>query len=270
MSVAAQLGLDDPAGGLLARARTDWPAWCGRDPRLAVVDALLALPGWIRSADRDDVDDVLHRLARLGSPTGGDDIAAAGALAWLLLPGAIQVAHRLRDMTPRIDECVAAQLWIEVRTFAWERRRKVAANIVMNLRRGVLRELGAVEHVRAVDPTWAHAMPLAPEADLWRFIDARAAEPVGLEPEEELAELLSWATSQRVIDEHDRELLVGLAEAACQMEVTRSREGRGGLCSRSGSSVVAARHGVSEATVRRRARRSIRALADAYARQLSA
>ena len=75
MSVAAQLGLDDPAGGLLARARTDWPAWCGRDPRLAVVDALLALPGWIRSADRDDVDDVLHRLARLGSPTGGDDIA---------------------------------------------------------------------------------------------------------------------------------------------------------------------------------------------------
>ena len=270
MSVAAQLGLDDPAGGLLAQARKHWPVWRGPDPRLDVVDDLLDLPGWIRSADRDDVDEVLHELARLGSPTGGDEIAAAGALAWLLLPGAIQVAHRLRDMTPRIDECVAAQLWIEVRTFAWERRRKVAGNIVMNLRRGVLRELGAVEHLRAVDPTWARAMPLAPEADLWRVLDARAAEPPGADPAEELAELLSWATSQRVIDEHDRELLVGLAEAACQMEVTRSREGRGGLCSRSGSSVVAARHGVSEATVRRRARCSIRALADAYARQMSA
>jgi len=60
MSVAAQLGLDDPARGLLAQARTDWAVWCGRDPRLAVVDELLDLPGWIRSADRDDVDDVLH------------------------------------------------------------------------------------------------------------------------------------------------------------------------------------------------------------------
>lgn len=270
MSVAAQLGLDDPARGLLAQARTDWAVWCGRDPRLAVVDELLDLPGWIRSADRDDVDDVLHELARLGSPTGSDDMAAAGALAWVLLPGASLLAHRLRDMTPRIDECVAAQLWIEVRSFAWERRRKVAANIVMNLRRGVLRDLGAHEHVRAVDPTWARAMPLAPDADLWRVLDVRAAEPLAVEPEEELAELLAWATSHRVIDEDDRELLVGLAEAACQTGVTRSREGRGGLCSRSGSSVVAARHGISEATVRRRARRSMRALAEAYARQMSA
>ncbi len=206
MSVAAQLGLDDPAQGLLARACTDWAVWQRRDPRLAVVDDLLDLPRWIRSADREDVDDVLHELARLGSPTGGDDVAAAGALAWVLLPGARLVAHRLRDMTHRIDECVAAQLWIEVRSFAWERRRKVAGNIVMNLRRGVLRELGAGEHLRAVDPTWARAMPLAPEADLWRVLDARAAEPPGIEPEEELAELLSWATSRRVIDEHDREL----------------------------------------------------------------
>jgi hypothetical protein len=270
MSVAAQLGLDDPAGGLLAQARTEWPVWRGHDPRLAVVDDLLDLPGWIRSADRDHVDDVLHRLARLASPTGGDDAAAAGALAWLLLPGACLVARRLGDMTPRIDECVAAQLWIEVRTFVWERRRKVAANIVMNLRRGVLRDLGVGEHLRAVDPTWAHAMPLAPEADLWRVLDARAAEPDGVEPEEELAELLAWATSHRVIGEHDRELLVGLAEAACQTGVTRGRQGRGGLCSRSGSSLVAAPHGISEATVRRRARRSVRALAEAYSRQMTA
>ena len=103
-------------------------------------------------------------------------------------------------MSTRIDECGAAQLWIEVRTFAWQHRRKVAANIVMILRRGVLRELGAVEHVRAVDPTWARALPLAPEAALWRAIDAKAAEPAGLEPQDELADLLGWGTSQRVID----------------------------------------------------------------------
>ncbi|QZN87063.1 hypothetical protein [Cellulomonas sp. C5510] len=270
MSVAAQLELDDPARGLLARARTCWPVWWGRDPRLAVVGDLLDLPRWIGSVDRDDADDVLHELARLGSPTGGDDVAAAGALAWLLLPGASQVARRLGDMTPRIDECVAAQLWIEVRTFDWQRRRKVAGNIVRNLRRGVLRELGVGQHLRTTDCAWARAVPLEPEAQLWEILDAKAAGPLAVDPEEELADLLSWATSLHVIDDQDKDLLVGLAEAACATKVTRSREGRGGLCSRAGSSVVAARHGVSEATVRRRARRSIQALADAYARQLSA
>ncbi len=93
---------------------------------------------------------------------------------------------------------------------------------------------------------------------------------VEADPQDELADLLAWATSSRVIDEQDKDLLVGLAEAACAGNVTRSREGRGGLCSRAGSSAVAARHGVSEATVRRRVRRSLAALSDAYARQLSA
>ena len=270
MTVAAQLGLDDPARDLLARACAEWPDWCGREPRLAVVDDLLLLPAWNRSADPGQVDDVLHQLARLGSPTGGDDVVVAGALAWLLLPGACVVAHRLRDLTPRIDEFVAAQLWIEIRTFPWERRRKVAANIVMNVRRGVLRDLGAPGHVHEVDPAWARAVPLAPDAEAWGRLDARIAEPPTVDPEQELAELLDWATSRRVIDDRDRDLLLALAEAACAAEVTRSRDGRGGLCSRSGSSVVANRHGVSEATVRRRARRSMQALATAHARQMSA
>ena len=90
---------------------------------------------------------MLWELARLASPSGGDDVAAAGALAWLLLPGACATAHRLRSLTPRIDEVVAAQLWLEVREFAWQRLGKVAANIVMNVRRGVLRELGVGSHL---------------------------------------------------------------------------------------------------------------------------
>ena len=80
MSVATQLGIDNPTQGLLAQARTNWPAWRARDPHLAVVDDLLDLPAWIRADDRADIDVVLHALARTGSPTGGDDVAAAGAL----------------------------------------------------------------------------------------------------------------------------------------------------------------------------------------------
>jgi hypothetical protein len=264
MSVATQLGLDDPDTDLLAAARAQWPVWCTDDPRLHVVDDLLELPGWIAATDKAGVDDVLCELARLASPTGGDDVTAAGALAWVLLPGACVVAHRLANLTPRIDEIVAAQLWLEVRGFAWQRRRKAAANIVMNVRRGVLRDLGIGEHLREVDPTWARSVPLSPTADLWRVLEARpSGQQVG--PEEELGEVLSWAVSQRVIDEHDRELLVSLAAAADDAEVTRSRCGQAGLCSRQASRAVAARRGVSEATVRRHASRSVQALALAYA-----
>ena len=140
MSVATQLGLADPSEELLAQAQEAWPSWCADHPGLGVVDDLLDLPAWLRDADRQEADDVLLVLAQLASPAGCDDVTAAGALAWLLLPGACVVAHRLRALTNRIDEVVAAQLWMEVRGFPWQRQRKVAANITMNTRRGVLRD----------------------------------------------------------------------------------------------------------------------------------
>ena len=262
MSVAAQLALDDPDRGQLAEARAKWPVWCASDPHLRVVDDLLDLPEWIARADKGDVDGVLHTLARLASPTGGDDVVAVGALAWVLLPGARVVANRLRGVSTRIDELVATQLWLEVRSFPWERRRKVAANIVMNVRRGVLRDLEIGEHAREVDPSWARAVPLPPAAGLWRVVEARSV-PVQPGPQEELAEVLAWGVSRRVIEAADRDLLVSLAEAADAAEVRRSGCGQGGLCSRQVSRTVAAQRGISEATVRRRARLSMRALAAA-------
>ena len=126
MSVATQLGLSDPNQDLLAQARQQWPTWCRHYPGLAVVEDLLDLPPWLKEAEKSQADDVLHTLAKIGSPRGGDNVVAAGALAWLLLPGACLVAHRLRSLTNRIDEIVAAQLWLEVRGFPWERLHKVA------------------------------------------------------------------------------------------------------------------------------------------------
>ena len=179
MSVANQLGLADPDSDLLGLARQRWPQWTGQHPALRVVDDLLDLPGWLASAEKDHGDQVLHTLARLASPRGGDDIAASGALVWLLLPGASLLANRLRNLTHRIDEVVAAQLWVEARSFPWERGRKVAANVLMNTRKGVLRDLGVGELLRHLDPTWAKALVLSPTADLWRVIEpsrpARAA-----------------------------------------------------------------------------------------------
>lgn len=270
MSVAEHLGLDDPDRGLLVQARTDWSGWTSTHSVLAVVTDLLDLPSWIKTADREDVDQVLLELARRGSPTGGDDVVAAGALAWLLLPGACLVARRMRSLTARIDECVAAQLWLEVRGFAWQTGHKVAANIVMNLRRGVMRDLGVGDPSRCGDPTWARSVPVPPDAQLWEHLDARETLASADDAGSELADIVGAALLHGAISDRDVALLVQLAEEACVADVTRSREGRAGLCSHAASRAVAARHGMSEATVRRRARRGIQALAEVHVELLSA
>jgi hypothetical protein len=264
MSVGSQLGLSDPDADLLADARKQWPVWSAQHIELRVTPDLLALPAWLRAAHPADADEVLHPLARLASPSGADDVVAAGALAWLLLGGACALAHSLRALTPRIDEVVAAQLWLEVRGFAWQRRRKVAANVLMSTRRGVLRDLEVGEHLRETDPTWARSIQTAPEDDLWRILEGRpGAEP--MDAARELRDVLVAAVREHVIDEHDRDLLVSLALEADAAGVTRVGCGQGGLCSRRVAVAVAARHGMAESTVRRRAARTVRALADAYA-----
>jgi hypothetical protein len=101
----------------------------------------------------------LQALARLASPAGGDSVPAAGVLAWVLLPGACSVARRLRSLSLRIDELVAAQLWIEVRSFPWQRLWKVAANILGNLRVAVLLDCGVPSQVQRSDRTWARTGP---------------------------------------------------------------------------------------------------------------
>jgi hypothetical protein len=86
-------------------------------------------------------------------------VPAAGVLAWVLLPGACSVARRLRSLSLRIDELVAAQLWIEVRSFPWQRLWKVAANILGNLRVAVLLDCGVPSQVQRSDRTWARTGP---------------------------------------------------------------------------------------------------------------
>ena len=98
--------------------------------RVLVVDELADLPAWLRAADWAEADRVLLALAQLSAPDGGDDVAATAALAWVLLPGASLLAFRLGRLSRRIDEILAAQLWVEARTFPWQRGHKVAANIL--------------------------------------------------------------------------------------------------------------------------------------------
>lgn len=264
MSVAEHLGLSTPGTNeLIRQAKQQWPRWCESDPRLAVVADPLHVPRWTLAAERDRADDVLHALAGLAAGDDGDDRAAAMTLCWTLLPAAASLANQLRGLTPEIDEAVASQLWVEARTFPWRRLRKVAANIRANTRAGVLRQCGDKARLPASDRTWGLTCPLDPTAAFWTTL----ADPthVGQEPtaSEELLEVLEWARRQDVITAEDQALLLSLVEAAERTVVTRSRRGGGGLMANALSEQVADRWGVSPVTVRRRARRSMRALADA-------
>ncbi|MFJ9314201.1 hypothetical protein ACIRN4_08430 [Pimelobacter simplex] len=312
MSVGDQLGLDDNSE-LLDQARQKWPAWVATDPRLGVVDNFDDLRSWLPTVDHEESDQVLLALAMLAAPDGGDDIAAAAALAKCLLPGACRLAGWLSTLPPRevfrdsqpvmagtwsaverVDELVASQLWIEVRTFKWRRLRKVAANILINTRVGVLREVGDFFYVSRADRTWANTTLVesfsagdltsadggagySAEMPTERATGALFHRPeiladAGPEQEEptateELLELLAWACDHQVISPADRYLLLCLVEEADRVETRRLARGYGGLLSNEVSSRVAPRIGVSEATVRRHGSRTVRALAEAAPRK---
>ncbi|WP_295695928.1 hypothetical protein [Lapillicoccus sp.] len=259
MSVARYLGLTDPDIGDLAVARQRWTQWRSMHEALQVVDDLRQLPGWLSEADCADADGVLLAMAQLSAPDGGDDVVATSALAWLLVPGASLLAHRLGGLSSRVDELVAAQLWMEARTFPWRRGWKVAANVLMNTRKGVLRDLGIGV---PADQTWAHTVPVEPTADV--LLEAVSSltqnDAVASTPEQELQDVFTGAMAKNVVTRSDVELLLALARAADESELSRSTRGHGGLMSLEASDAVASARGVCGRTVRRHAARSVRDL----------
>lgn len=254
--VAGQLGLDGLDSELLREAAGLWPGWASGDDRLRVVGGLEGLRPWLRVAEPGAADRVLQALARLASPSGGDSVQAAAVLAWVLLPGACSVARRLQSLSPRIDELVAAQLWLEVRTFRWQRLGKVAANVLANLRAAVMLDCGVASQVQRSDRTWSRTQSLDPRGYGWAAV---AAPPTVTSAADELTSLLVWACESKVISEEDRSLLLCLV-ATADGASSGTRRRRSGLMGDQVSAVVGEAFGVSSVTVRRRARRTMTAL----------
>ena len=254
MSVETQLGLEDPDSRLLAAAHHSWGSWAVQRQELAVVSQLADLPAWL-GAHPEQRNAVLGALSGLAARHDGDDVAAAAALAWLLVPGASLLANRLATISPVVDQLVAAQLWIEVRTFGPGRGRRVAATILRNTHKRVLRDLGVRDHAELA---WQRCLVLDP-GDL----DWEPAEPA-VRPGEPgaalLSRLLERACADQVISGEDLDLLLVLAQAADAAGDTHFGRACYGLMTPSASAHAAQRWGVSARTVRRRARRSLDAL----------
>jgi len=266
MSVATLLGIEDPVKGHLAEAANRWSTWAEEAPELSVVDGPEELKAWLWSMTgrgatpsmRDEADLVLGALARQASPHGGDDVAAAMALAYVLLPGAKAIAASLSRITHDSDQVVASQLWLEVRAYRWERLTRVATNILGNTRREVLRQV-IFDDCTLVDPC----------ADAWQLLETQSRPDVEddwdtVERTWRLRLLLQRAVTEKVITDWDRTVLMTLAQAAHEHGAATERGG-GGLYSAAVLTTVAQDLGWSATTVRRRAQASIRAISRRYA-----
>lgn len=254
MSVATALGLTGWDCDLLATARSRWDTWAGLHPCLDVGVGPEGLRQWSLDAAPARANEVLLALARLGAPDGGGDRAATGAMLWVLMPGAVRVATRLAPFSDRVDELVAAQLWISARTLDWARGVRVAPTVLMNTRREVLRDLGVTstcqERERPVD-------------DLDQVPD-RTREASCPGAVDRLHALLGQARRAGVVSPEECQVLLALSEHAS----TRATSyGSAGLLSRVSTARVAAERGMSHTTVVRRAYRALEALRATYAPQ---
>ena len=252
------------SGSLLAR-------WAEHEPCLATIADVAMLVRVAHGSDcRSDADEVLAALVRRAASDGGNDLAAALLLCHLLANGTRALAIRLRDLSCEIDDLIAGALWIQIRTFPWQRRRRaIAQNLLLDTRRAVLQEL--CPHRRRDGTRWITVTAPADLADasspalLGVGIGQAATANAAVR---DLADLLDWALTRRVIAVRDARLLLDLVTAAHRTDA-RDHASRRGLNVRADVDDVAARWGTDERTVRRRRDRALLALRNARDAYLS-
>lgn len=254
MSVAENMGFT-ATGPEPVNAET-WQQWCRQHPILGRFANVDELRDWVRSAPAEESGEVLWALAHLAAEDGGDDLDAARWLAWLLLGGITLLGRRLRGVG-HLDHQLAVALWLEVRTFPWRTRRRVAGNIYHSVRARVLTDAGRSR--RREDPG-RHLLLVPSPLDLQPFFPEP---PTDEDPADELADLLDWACETDVIPATRRALLQCLVQAWHHTDAQAKRGPHQGLLSREVTLEVARRSGLSPRTVRRHTADALAALSAA-------
>lgn len=218
MSIAATLGVEEIDGSLMTSARAAWPRWVADDPGLGVVHDLADLPRWLKSAAPADRDVPMAKLAALAT----DDVDAAVALAWLLVPRAKRIAGKLADASMDIDALVAGQLWIEVRD-GIPPTSYVAATIMRNVEKAVMAELGLGDAGLRADRTWAATTVQD------RIEEGQSGEVEGPEMQRVLRVVLQQLLDAGDINVAEAKLLASVAGKADWLD--KPMRGRAGLTS---------------------------------------
>lgn len=236
-----------------------WGRWEALIPALARVPEPGSLEAWLRHQPRPDSDRVLRGLAELAAETGHDDRDAALVLAWMLHAGADALSIRLFDLGSEVFQHVAAFLWIEIRTFPWRTKGRVASNVLLRVRQRVLIEFGEPGQVDNHDRALALTDLVPP--DVLQQVTPTLGDIPENTPRDRLEEALALGVEQRVITNADRLMLLDLVKAA-SVHPVRQRENTA-LLSRLGTEMVGQSRGISGRAVRRLAKASIDALAAA-------
>lgn len=253
MNVAGHCGLADPEDPLMQAAREAWIRWCREDPSLAVVDDLVDLREWTRTAAPDVRTAVVAAVAARTKI----DQAAIATLVWLLIPGARVVAEQLQDLSSDVDALVAGQLWIEAAS-AWRLQVPgIARTVLRRTRREVCAELGVGDGAQRRDRAWATSVRVE------RFDETVAAAPGEAEddPFWQVTELLMEAMDDNVVGVFDAWLIGELARVAYASGAPGHR-GRVGLTTPAVVEIVSQHVHLSTRGLRRRAVKAVDRIAE--------
>jgi len=204
--------------------------WQRAEPALLAAGRLDDLPALTSlGAEPRGSDAVIGSLVRLAAADNGDDLDAALVLLHLLRPGLTVLRSRLVSAgVADADALVVGQAMIQVRSFPWSRRTRAhAANIVRDTGKVLVREFA---------PAWGgREVPVDP----LHYDFEVQHEAIGAEPDEQaLAQLLAWAQHSGAVDADALQVLLDYAVHRCLGGSAHAR--------------VAAVHGVSVRTCKRR------------------
>ncbi len=237
-----------------------WADWLQRRPELADVDEPAGLDQWLFASGPACADTVLRAFTWLAAVDGADDRDAAVVLAWVMLPAAQALARRLAPCGISDDQ-VAAQLWIDVRSYPWRSTAKVAPRLAGLVRRHLVDTLrqGRAE------------LPFSALCEPSRGVVGEAADrlvgPALVPDRDAMAELVAVLESgcqEGVISAEDRALLLDVVAVASEPAGSWADGGYVTPWAKQVSDHVGMIRGVDGRTVRRRTTASLRALAGHY------
>lgn len=248
--------------------------WAAIETALAGIDTLDELATIVhRGGDAARSDALLGALIRLAAFDGGEEVDAALLVAHLLANGTRKLALQLRDLSGDIDDLLAGQLWLQIRTFPWQRRtRAYAKSLLLDTRLAVLggelrpyRTRAGHDPVLLVDPVRTPAADGPCPADL---LDRPVLDEHDWD-ESGLVDVLAWAQRCGVIDARDVALLIDLI-VVCDVVGSPVAGSHRGVNIAAEIAAVAERHGVHAKTVWRRRARALAALQRARGDYLAA
>lgn len=262
MTVQQALGLE-AGGATLQRLETLWPAWAEADPRLAVT-TFDRLQDFEANGERNQKRALRLALASMATVEGDDDVDAAAALAWLLLPGVVIMKNRLHEWvkhtcpswgrdTEQLDALVASELWIAIREFPADRLPNVRGNILARTKYACRLQLGDRQQLHRAHSSWSQTFVLGDGTDIEDAL-GEVFEDDTVETTQRVRAAFRTALESGVIGSTDADLLFDAAERVSMKDYNVAR-GAGGLTNHEVAADLAELHGITASGMRKRIQR---------------